>query len=600
MTQAGVVVLGMHRSGTSAITRTVNLLGVPTCIPGDLIRDRTANLRGHWESGTLVRRNEELIQAAGGAWWCPPPLETDWLALAGDRLRDSAEAFDRVHPTPSWVWKDPRTCMTAPFWQAALPHRLTFLLAVRHPLAVAASLATRNALTSEAGVALWEGYMARAARAAGGAPVIVCSYEDMLRDPLGWAQAAGEFLRSQEIELDPRGSPARAARFVEETLAHHRQADGGAKLTEEQTELLRTLTALVGPHEQFDPDLPPVTEATERLFAERRRLLLPPAERAAVKVAPSGIELLERVRARPDELPQISVVIAPRRPGPGLEPTLAAVLATAPDSAEVIVVGEIAAPGDPRVTVLDRPAVGGRVAAIGAGLALAAGELVVLCDRGVEPNQGWPEVFAKALKRSDVGAVGPALLHRDCAPVYGLTLREACLNVSWITAAPGVEPFSVAAVTGAMLVCRRDTLDAVGGFDPGMTGSGGEDVELCIRLWRAGCLCLTAPRTSAFVRFDCDEPPDPTGFLRNRLRLGLLHLSPPRLRRFLEPFQRSPDFPEAFARVLASDVGDRRVLVDAISCFDDSWLLQHFGIAGLEEPTVNSPQERSERELVRS
>jgi hypothetical protein len=568
------------------------------CVQGDLVRDRTANLRGHWESGTLVRHSEELLHAAGAAWWCPPPLETDWVAVAGHRLRDAAGAFDRVHPTPSWVWKDPRTCVTAPFWQAALPHRLMFLLAVRHPLAVAASLTSRNGFTTEAGVALWEGYMARAARAARGAPAIVCSYEGMLRDPLGWAEAARDFLLAQGIELDPRGSPALAARFVEEVLAHHRAVDDPAQLTAEQSSLLGTLTALVGPHDRFEPDLPPVTAATEWLFAERRRMLLPPEERAVVEAGPpSGIKLL-RPRRRRDTLPRISVVIAPQRRSLGLESTLDAVLATAPASAEVIVVGEIAAPADPRVRVVDRPAAGGRVAAITAGLAQGGGELVVVCGGGVRPNPGWPEVFADALKRSDVGVVGPALLHRDGEAVYGLTLREACLNVAWVTAAPSVEPFAVAAVTGAMMAFRRDALEAIGGFDLGMTGTGGEDTEFCIRLWRVGCLCLAVPRASAVVRFE-DEAPNPTGFLQNRLRLGVLHLSPPRLQRFLEPFRRSLNFADAFAHVLASDVGDRRMFVEAISCFDDAWLLRRFGITALEEPTVHYPSGRSEYELVR-
>jgi GT2 family glycosyltransferase len=599
----GVIVLGMHRSGTSAITRTINLLGVPTCAPGDLVRDRTGNPRGHWESGTLVRHNDELLRATGGAWWCPPPLETDWVAMAGDRLHAAGEAFERVHATPSWVWKDPRTCVTAPFWRAALPHRLTFLLVVRHPLAVAASLTIRNGLTTEAGIALWEGYVARAARGARGAPVLVCSYEGMLRNPRGWAEAAREFLVLQSIGIDSRGSPELAARSVEETLAHHGGADDAVRLTGEQSALLGTLTALVGPHERFEPDLPPVTAATERLFAERRRMLLAPEERAAREAGPpSGIQLLLPARRRPDELPPMSVVIAPRRRGPGLESTIEAVLATAPTSAEVIVVGEPEARADSRVTVLDRPAAGGRVAAIAAGLAYAGGDVVVLCDGGVAPNQGWPEVFAGALKRSDVGVVGPALLHPDCEAVYGLSLRDACLNVAWITAASTVDPFPVAVVPGAMMALRRETLEAVGGFDAGMTGSGGEDTELCIRLWRAGCVCLAVPRASAVVRSDQEneQPPDPVGFLHDRLRLGATHLAPPRLRRFLEPFRRSLGFAEAFARVLASDVGDRRVLVDAISCFDDAWLLQRFSVKALEDPTSDDPPNGRNHELVRS
>ena len=594
MTGTGLIVLGMHRSGTSAITRTVNLLGVPLCAPGDLVRDRTGNLRGHWESGTLVRENEALLHSAGGAWWCPPPLETDWVEVAGDRIHGAADAFGRVHTTPSWVWKDPRTCVTAPFWRAALPHRLTFLLAVRHPVAVAASLTARNNFTTEAGVALWEGYLARAARAAVGASVLVCSYEELLDDPLRWAEMAMEFIVDQGIEVDGRGSPALAAKFVDETLAHNRVIDDAGVLSIEQQALVHTLAKLVGPHKRFEPDLPPVTATTERLFDERRRMLLPREDGVAPETGqPSGIQLLHRLPKRSTSLPTISVVIAPRYPGPLLESTLAAVLETAPESAEVIAVGDPGAVCDSRVTVVDRPSVNGRVAAIAAGCARARGDVVVLCDGGVRPNPGWAEALCGALTRSDAGAVGPALVYGEGNTVHGLTLRTACLNVDWVRAAPTAKPFAVTVVPGAMMAFRREVLEAVGGFDPGMTGIGGEDTELCIRLWRAGYLCLNVPSASAAVQFDqgTDETSDPTGFLHNRLRLGVLHLSPPRVRRFLEPVRHNPHFAEAFARVVSSDVRDRRALIDAISCFDDGWFLRRFNVTALEEQLHDNSQQ---------
>jgi GT2 family glycosyltransferase len=593
----GVVVLGMHRSGTSAVTRTVNLLGVPTCVPADLIRDRTGNLRGHWESSTLVRLNEQLLKAAGAAWWCPPPLDTAWPEVAGHRREAAAAAFDRVHPTPAWVCKDPRTCVTAPFWQDALPHRLIYVLAVRHPLAVAASLTTRNAFTTAAGVALWEGYMTRAVRAAAGSPAMVCSYEAMVADPLAWARELRNFLVAQGVELDGRGSPVLAARSVQETLTHHHAVPEARGLSDEQVALLGELSSLAGPHERFDPALLPVTVSTERLFDERRRLLLAPEERDTVEPSPpSGIPLQQRRVARHRAQPSMSVVIAPRRAGGAVDETLRAVLATAPAAAEIVAVGEPGVPQDPRVTVVERPTVGGRVAAIAAGLARSGGEVVVICDADTLPNPGWPEALSAVLARSDAGAVGPALLHRGGKAVHGLTFHGACLNVAWVTAAPSADPFPVAIVPAAMMALRREVLDAVGGFDLGMTGAGGEDTELCVRLWRAGCLCLAVPRASAGVRFRGDAPPDPTDFLHNRLRLGVLHLSPPHLRRFLEPFRRSSDFPEAFARVLAGDISDRRALLDAISCFDDAWLLRRFGVTPVED---HDTTDRRAHELVR-
>jgi GT2 family glycosyltransferase len=237
------------------------------------------------------------------------------------------------------------------------------------------------------------------------------------------------------------------------------------------------------------------------------------------------------------------------------------------------------------------------VAAIAAGLDRVGGEIVVICDAGITPSPGWAEVLTAALKRSDAGAVGPALLGPVGEAVHGLTVREACLNVDWITSAPSADPFPVAIVPATMMALRRDVLDAVGGFDIGMAGSGGEDTELCLRLWRAGYVCFAVPQASAVVR-PADphaQPPDATAFLHNRLRLGLLHLSPPRLRRFLEPFRRSPDFPEAFARVLSDDIGDRRAFIEAIACFDDGWLLRRFGVAALADHPAT---ERNTHEFV--
>jgi hypothetical protein len=66
-------VLGMHRSGTSAVTRALNLLGLTVCPPADLIGAHATNPTGHWESRTLVECNNAVLLAAGARSWCPPP-----------------------------------------------------------------------------------------------------------------------------------------------------------------------------------------------------------------------------------------------------------------------------------------------------------------------------------------------------------------------------------------------------------------------------------------------------------------------------------------------------------------------------------------------
>src|SRR4051794_30509068 len=114
-----VVVLGMHRSGTSVATRLVNLLGVHVCRPSDLVRFHQGNERGHWESATLVAANEELLSRVGARWWCPPALATPMSEVPVDDAERARlhTLFDSSHPAAPSVWKDPRTCITLPVWR---------------------------------------------------------------------------------------------------------------------------------------------------------------------------------------------------------------------------------------------------------------------------------------------------------------------------------------------------------------------------------------------------------------------------------------------------------------------------------------------------
>jgi len=106
--------VGMHRSGTSAATRVLNLMGLATCMPSDLIKSRGGNERGYWEERiprTLQRRAAKqgwlrlVVPArAGGA--TPRPWSSSWR-----REPAGAEIFRTVHPSRPWVWKDPRLCL---------------------------------------------------------------------------------------------------------------------------------------------------------------------------------------------------------------------------------------------------------------------------------------------------------------------------------------------------------------------------------------------------------------------------------------------------------------------------------------------------------
>ena len=77
-TDIGVFVLGMHRSGTSAVARAVSLLGFSLGDQADLIPPGPDNPRGFWESKSLVVLNDELLSALGGSWDAPPSPSPGW------------------------------------------------------------------------------------------------------------------------------------------------------------------------------------------------------------------------------------------------------------------------------------------------------------------------------------------------------------------------------------------------------------------------------------------------------------------------------------------------------------------------------------------
>ncbi len=142
-----IVVLGMHRSGTSCLAGMLAAGGLASA--GAAVRNWD-NARGHHEMLDVVRLNEAVL-AYSGAHWLSPPLEVCWTdehAAARDRLLRA-----RIDGRPALL-KDPRTLLVLPFWRASrVPYHTIGI--VRHPLAVARSLESWRGMPVVEGIALW-------------------------------------------------------------------------------------------------------------------------------------------------------------------------------------------------------------------------------------------------------------------------------------------------------------------------------------------------------------------------------------------------------------------------------------------------------------
>ncbi len=158
--QRVIIVLGMHRSGTSALTGSLEGSGVYL---GPVHRDEIEhNRKGLIELWPVMRMQEDLLKENGGSWF-DPPNRVIWGTKSLER-RDNLIAQYREQPI--WGFKDPRTLFTVDGWLQALPSA-EFIGIFRHPLAVAKSLMNRGYVEGgefqrvEQAIDLWTRYNRR-------------------------------------------------------------------------------------------------------------------------------------------------------------------------------------------------------------------------------------------------------------------------------------------------------------------------------------------------------------------------------------------------------------------------------------------------------
>lgn len=312
----GVVVLGMHRSGTSAAARLIGLLGLEAGPETGLLAPSEWNPRGYWELRELADFDERLLAHLGGDWMTPPRLTPGWAAESGlDRwVSEGADLFDRLLPGDRWVFKDPRHCVLLPFWRRVLGEGHVAVLTLRHPSEVADSLTTRGGMGCYAGVALWEHHMRSAATAVAGMPLRVTRHRDLVVDPAGWQRGVGEFLGRHGLKVHV-DDPAAATEFVDPELHRHRHDETeGHRCPQGAFELYELLDRLADEPEVVDEiELPLETGWGEALLAERRREL---ATRRELVVAQARVQELQDLAAeRHDELE----VMRATRTGPARE-----------------------------------------------------------------------------------------------------------------------------------------------------------------------------------------------------------------------------------------------------------------------------------------
>lgn len=186
-----ILILGMHRSGTSALARILSLLGCD--LPNTLMPPGPANPRGHWESSAFMALNDEILRSAGSRWddwlefnpqWYDSPVAPGFVQRGLDVLNKE------FGTSPLFVLKDPRNCRLSRLWFDVLDRAEVEPLVViplRNPLEVSASIEARDGVHGDLATLVWLRHVLDAEHGSRGRRRVFLTYEDLLDN---WAAVA--------------------------------------------------------------------------------------------------------------------------------------------------------------------------------------------------------------------------------------------------------------------------------------------------------------------------------------------------------------------------------------------------------------------------
>ncbi|MEP7064008.1 MAG: glycosyltransferase, partial [Betaproteobacteria bacterium] len=225
--KAALVVLGMHRSGTSAISRVLNLCGA--LLPEKVTPPKLGvNPKGFWEPEAVVDLDTRLLHQLGGDWNRVDFELPSEGAVIDDFASDAAALLaDEYAGAPLILVKDPRIGVLAPVWDRALTaagYRPRYVVPVRNPLEVAQSLHARGDMSVADGLALWRAYMQRIESfvESRDVAVVYIRYADLLAD---WRAVVDSIAAKLDVRLDANTRSDEISRFLDTDLRNQQSGD---------------------------------------------------------------------------------------------------------------------------------------------------------------------------------------------------------------------------------------------------------------------------------------------------------------------------------------------------------------------------------------
>lgn len=223
-----LLVLGMHRSGTSAFSGVLTELGCDH--PATKMARRPDNERGYFESQKIHLFHNKLLDSAGSSWDSFGKIDTNWFT-SPRKTEYHAKALmaleEEYGTSPLFVLKDPRICRLVPFWKEVLEDYGCGTLVAhihRNPLEVAASLEARDGLPRDLSLLIWLRHVLDAEHGSRGLPRFFTSYARLLTN---WSGVISALLAQLNLSLPQFNNTGarKVEAFLSADLKHQSETD---------------------------------------------------------------------------------------------------------------------------------------------------------------------------------------------------------------------------------------------------------------------------------------------------------------------------------------------------------------------------------------
>lgn len=533
--------MGMHRSGTSAVTRLLNILGLE--LGPYLMPPSKYNEKGYWEHNDIVALHDKILATLGSSWSDTRPLPDGWVhrddisILKQELLAVIERDFSN---SPLWGFKDPRTCRLLPLWHMIfedMGSRPSFVFIHRHPEEVAGSLARRDGFKREKSMLLWLGHILEAEQWTRNHRRIFVTFEQVLKD---WRDTASRISHALEFSW-PVAAESKAAEveaFLTPSLRHH---------TAGQTESLDDLpwigdvhAAVVKAAEDAGFDISGRLDAVRMEFQACLRLFAHMADDTVThrgktdgvrkkEAVPNGNTIRIELNTWGQRSAPVSIIIPVFNKIDFTKKCLAALFKNTPeDKYEVIVIDNGSNDGTREylaslqgrpLRVIANPENMGFAHACNQGAAAASSDYLLFLNNDTEPQEGWLDPLVSLLDNDQtVGAAGSKLLfpdntiqHAGVLVIENRKSHEPIVAIHAHYKKPADYPDAnltrtYQALTAASILIRRSAFEQAGGFDEGYW-NGYEDVDLCFRLGSIGWKIVYQP-ASVLIHHESQSGPE--------------------------------------------------------------------------------------------